>query len=230
MEDDVRQSVEAFSEHRLREKASSHSNPWRKIGLWFAHHTNRIIPATAGVCAVAVALIVALPALRDPAVPPAPSMEQSSTSVARQKSEPLADQHTAHSESRMGVRPSPVPRTAEPDAQPVLARYDFGDLHLGVINTEDTTAIYLIEGNIQRQLEISRKEADVAGVITDAFTYQRDTGSPQLLLIQFRLGETEGWRVFVKRGAGFAFSKELTAIAAQSDTRDAAVHSIDSAQ
>lgn len=230
MEDVVRRSTEAFAEHSSHIKQSSHSNLWRNNRLWFANQANRIIPATAGVCAVAITLIVVLPALRDPVTPPAPSMEQVPTSVAREKSTPLADQHTAESGSRMGVRPAPVPRTASPDEQPVLERYDFGSLHLGVINTAETTAIYLIEGNIQRQLEISRKEADVKGEITDALIHQRDTGSPQLLLIRFRLGETEGWRVFVKRGAGFAFSKELTAIAAQAETREAAVHSLDSAQ
>lgn len=229
MEDAARRSSEAFAKQRSRAKPTSHSNPLQKMRLWLADHANRIIPATAGACAVAVALVVVMPQLRGPAAPPVPSMEQAPTSFAREKSTPLADQ-AEQSQSRMGVRPSPVPQKVSPEQQPVLERYDFDALHLGVINTAQTTAIYLIEGNIQRQLEISRKEADVKGVITDALLHQGNTGSPQLLLIRFRLGEMEGWRVFVKSGAGFAFSKELTAIAGQAETRDAAVHSLESAQ
>lgn len=234
MEDAARRSSEAFAEQRSRAKLTSHSNPWQKVRLWLADHANRIIPTTAGACAVAVALVVVVPQLRGPAAPPAPSMEQAPveqvpTSVAREKSAPLADQ-AEQSQSRMGVRPAPVPQKVSPDQQPVLERYDFGSLHLGVINTAQTTAIYLIEGNIQRQLEISRKEADVKGVITDALLHQGNTGAPQLLLIRFRLGAVEGWRVFVKSGAGFAFSKELTAIAGQAETRDAAIHSLERAQ
>lgn len=234
MEDAARQSSAAFAEQVSRAKPISPANPWQKMQLWLADRAKHIIPATAGACAVAVALVVFVPQLRGPAAPPSPSMEQTPskqvpTSVSREKSKPLADD-AGHSQSRMGVRPAPVPQKVSPDQQPVLERYDFGSLHLGVINTAETTAMYLIEGNIQRQLEISRKEADIKGVITDALLHQGNTGSPQLLLIRFRLGEVEGWRVFVRRGAGFAFSKELTAIARQGETRDAAIHSLESAQ
>ncbi|MCX8996046.1 hypothetical protein NOF55_02915 [Rhizobiaceae bacterium BDR2-2] len=213
----MRRSTEAFAQYIARPGPENRPGAWARLRLWLRDHANRLVPVAAGACAVAIGVIVAMPMLRSPL----PSTAEAPTTVSRQRAPDIADEQSAQPGTRMGIRPAPVPmpRTVDPQSQPVLERYSFGDFELGVINTPDTVAIYLLEGNLQRQLEITRKDAGVTGAITDAFTYQPGSEAPQLLLIRFRLGEDEGWKVFARSGAGYAFSSEMTAIAENAPDR-----------